>query len=362
MYKSVRIQNFRGFDKLSVSDLTRVNIVVGANNVGKTAVLEAIALLGSVGQAEVADYLNFARALPRPYRGSRTVFNSLFHQFDVAEAAWVEAVNHSGSTDRVEIEATVPEGSSYPTENGDVEHPPNEQEELPPERELLRLRWRIGDIAVAGSVHLVPRRMSSGTVTNRVDFRSETDSRWPRATFLPTRTRGAADDPAEQFTELVQSGHEETLVRALRLIDARIVGAGLLLYEGETMVHADVGSKRKMPLGLLGDGAARMCTIAMSIGSAAGGLAAIDELDTGIYYAALPDAWKLVGAAAREFGTQVFATTHSYECMTAAYEAFADHPEDFSMHRLERVNGEIVCKSFGHRLLGNALQMGLEVR
>jgi AAA15 family ATPase/GTPase len=92
------------------------------------------------------------------------------------------------------------------------------------------------------------------------------------------------------------------------------------------------------------------------------GILSVDEIGAGLHYSILQEVWGVMGAAAREFDVQLLATTHSYECMTAAYEAFADHPDDFSMHRLERLNGDIVCKSFGHHLLGNALQMGLEVR
>ena len=36
------VENFRCFPKLSVKGLTRVNLIVGANNSGKTALLEAL--------------------------------------------------------------------------------------------------------------------------------------------------------------------------------------------------------------------------------------------------------------------------------------------------------------------------------
>ena len=45
MYESIRIQNFRGLKDLTIENLGRVNLLVGANNVGKTSVLEALRLL-----------------------------------------------------------------------------------------------------------------------------------------------------------------------------------------------------------------------------------------------------------------------------------------------------------------------------
>jgi AAA15 family ATPase/GTPase len=45
MYKSIIVDNFRTFSKLDFSDLIRINLTAGKNNVGKTSLLEAIFLL-----------------------------------------------------------------------------------------------------------------------------------------------------------------------------------------------------------------------------------------------------------------------------------------------------------------------------
>jgi len=45
MLKSVHIKNFRGFRDLKIEPLKRVNLMMGQNNTGKTAVLEALTLL-----------------------------------------------------------------------------------------------------------------------------------------------------------------------------------------------------------------------------------------------------------------------------------------------------------------------------
>lgn len=51
MITSLRIKNFRGVPDLLLDDLGRLNVVVGKNNVGKSSVLEAIAIaVGAVNQ------------------------------------------------------------------------------------------------------------------------------------------------------------------------------------------------------------------------------------------------------------------------------------------------------------------------
>ena len=44
MYKSFKIKNFRCFKELAITSFKRVNLIAGLNNVGKTALLEALFL------------------------------------------------------------------------------------------------------------------------------------------------------------------------------------------------------------------------------------------------------------------------------------------------------------------------------
>jgi recombinational DNA repair ATPase RecF len=50
MYNTLRLHNFRGFSHYSLSDLTRINLLVGKNNAGKTSILEAIEILSHGGR------------------------------------------------------------------------------------------------------------------------------------------------------------------------------------------------------------------------------------------------------------------------------------------------------------------------
>jgi AAA15 family ATPase/GTPase len=42
MYRSFTVRNFRGFEELAIDSFERINLLAGKNNVGKTALLEAI--------------------------------------------------------------------------------------------------------------------------------------------------------------------------------------------------------------------------------------------------------------------------------------------------------------------------------
>ena len=49
MIKTLKLHRYRGFESYQLTDLARVNLVVGKNNCGKTSILEAVELLMSLG-------------------------------------------------------------------------------------------------------------------------------------------------------------------------------------------------------------------------------------------------------------------------------------------------------------------------
>ncbi len=70
-----------------------------------------------------------------------------------------------------------------------------------------------------------------------------------------------------------------------------------------------------MPIGSMGDGMWRMLALAIAITQCQGGVLLVDEIDTGLHYSAMSQMWKLISNAASELDVQVFATTHSYDCV-----------------------------------------------
>ncbi|MDM8557605.1 AAA family ATPase [Candidatus Parabeggiatoa sp. HSG14] len=47
MYQSITIKNFRSFSDLTIAPLGQVNLIIGANSIGKTALLEALFLFAN---------------------------------------------------------------------------------------------------------------------------------------------------------------------------------------------------------------------------------------------------------------------------------------------------------------------------
>lgn len=73
--------------------------------------------------------------------------------------------------------------------------------------------------------------------------------------------------------------------------------------------------------------------------------------------------WRTLSALAKRYNVQVFATTHSMECVLAAHEAFREQdPYDFSLYRLDQVKGDIRAVRYNKETLAAAVETNLEVR
>jgi AAA15 family ATPase/GTPase len=99
------------------------------------------------------------------------------------------------------------------------------------------------------------------------------------------------------------------------------------------------------------------------MGYARDGTLLVDEIENGIHHSVLGHLWTAIGYAAELFNTQVVATTHSLECIIAAYQAFRNRtPFDLTLHRLDRTNGETRAIAYDEESMEGALSIPMEVR
>ena len=70
----------------------------------------------------------------------------------------------------------------------------------------------------------------------------------------------------------------------------------------------------------MGDGMWRIMAMAISLAQCKDGFLLIDEIDTGLHYSVMTDMWKLIYRSALDLSVQVFASTHSNDCIRSLAE------------------------------------------
>ena len=91
----------------------------------------------------------------------------------------------------------------------------------------------------------------------------------------------------------------------------------------------------------------------------------IDEIENGFHYSAMEVLWQAVFNAAKEFNVQVFASTHSYECVKAfssAYSNMGRKKDEIRLFRIERKDDDFGVVAYDNEILKASLESDWEVR
>jgi hypothetical protein len=360
MYTSFEVKNFRGFKDLTIKGFERINLIAGVNNIGKTALLEALFLHCGAYNPDLALKVNAFRGIESMKieftKWAETPWDSLFYLYDT----------HAN----IELEGEDTKTGYRTLRLRTVEQP----EELESIENFVKLRKEESGLAVSSKPAKVLRlefeeRERSGDY-NMIFTPGEPPRVKPfppeppfPAFFNGAKARIPPSSDAELYGKLEIVGKQDVLLRVLKLIEPRLKRLVILFAMGEPMLHGDIGTGRPMPLPLMGDGMVRLASFVLRIANAPGGVVLVDEIENGLHHSIMPKLWTAIGDTAREFNTQVFATTHSLECIKAAHRAFTEGEKyDFRVHRLEHTKKGIKAVTYDQEDLDVAFEMSMEVR
>ncbi len=297
MFTEVEFQNFRGFADLKLECLKRVNLVVGRNNAGKTSFLEGITL--------VSDPRQFDR-LPtmfRPHAGdaARRYFRWLLRDQEPPQHAVLTGAG-DGFQSMVIFQrnpASHHRPSPYPDAN----------------------------VIAQNGFGTLWKRASQRTLTSRV---------------VPVQHH-SPDQLVKLFAAAVRrKGGEERIEDLLRKVDPRILKVRVDPGDDGNQLVIDIGLSEALPVSQVGQGVYRLIAILSELIGEKPDICIIDEIENGIHHSMLEQVWAGLAAAAETLGVQVFATTHSKECIEAAHAVFSKRAAaDFSIVQLFRVEGAV---------------------
>lgn len=383
MYKLFEAKNFKCFQDIKILDLERINLIAGKNNVGKTALLEALFIHAGAYIPDLVLRINAFRGIGTVKLEfgwwNETPWVSIFRDFDTNKT-----MELMGEFDKKGSRIVKLKVINQPNELGDHNQTKRSSEKV----NRLKTTDNLLDLTKYPSIS--PKE-SSGSATPSSEVaqileleyqEGEKHSKWRmildanglrteptppsppfQVIFLPSKMRVSLLEDADRFGKLEISNKQDILLEALKVIEPRLKRLSMVVSGGNPMIHGDVGTGRLVSLPLMGDGMVRLTNLILAISSAPKGVILVDEIENGFHHTILPKIWQSIGNAAQNFETQVFATTHSFECIMAAHQAFTESSSyDFRLHRLERKNEKIRAVSYNQKDLSVAIETGFEVR
>jgi len=364
---SLRVQNFRTFKDLTIDRLGRVNLIVGKNNVGKTALLQALWVW-----IHQEFWYDIATVLEKRYpEGDEDLKREVIsRRFQALSSLWY-GKPHRSSISEEDISLGSPDGSrrlftGFRDEAGSLIG--NVQR---PWIEIARKRDEPFEYS---RVSLSEPDTSDLKQTQDIDFTGN---------FVSSSGiyRG---DATELYDKVVRQNQKDRLVEILQIVEPEAKDVSwieepqlsftlsadrlrpeLLGYQGRIPVISKPDSGRSVPLEMFGEGTKRAVWLGCALVTSRGGILLIDEIENGIHYSIQPDLWQVIFETAQELDVQVFATTHSHDCVQAFQQVSGKHEEEgmlISLRRRRSDPEEIVAVPIEEEELEYAVETHTDVR
>ena len=362
------IEGFRGIGELSIPRLARVTLLAGKNGVGKTTVLEAVRAWAARGRAPVLEEILLGREELAPYVDEYEGefvgpdLAALFHGRDSWEYPYMGdetyKIGIASGTGRLTIDA-----------NWDVE----EQDTKAFLSKLEGIKVGYGNLSKTVPARFFAKRTAkspSDLIRLLQDMTQENfhEVRWSEIGSETIGPEPLNNSRMAEFWDRVVLTEEENIIaeNLSPVLGGGVQGLAVIGSRHENNRRAVVrikGDARPVPLKSCGGGAVRFFGAALCLANIRGGLLLIDEVENGLHWSVQRDFWRMVLLGAEVNKVQVFATTHSWDCVTGFAKAVNETPgSDGMLVRLDRDGGRIRAVDYTEEDLAVAAKQRIEVR
>jgi hypothetical protein len=324
MISSFAIENFRCFERLELPHLSRVNLIVGKNGAGKSALLEGIWLGRNFSPYSMFDLLRLRSELPDEGTAGHVVYKEIASILNVTKQKLRCIVDNKA------LEISISFG--------------HKEQLLMFVRGSEKFLYTKNDISDLLSVKEIFFDPSGG------------DCMLPSYGFSKAQL-------ADFWDSITLTDLEDAADEAVRLIRADAQRIAFIGDKDRRRIPVvKIPGKGAVPMARLGDGIVRIFGVALAITNSRGNLVLIDEIENGIHYSAMPNLWRLVFQLCNKLDVQAFIATHSWDCISAFAEVAKEVDADAQLIRLERDDSGTRVVTYDKDMLATAAAQGIEVR
>lgn len=362
MLREIEIENFKCFKKIKLNKISRINLIFGKNNTGKTIFLEAIFLL--FANENPKNVLTLLRGIPLSLPIQPEVWSILFSGLHTTQK-----IKISGTIDQLKLEIDV----SIPSFGTLMQF--NESHFFVPENSLF-LHWKCNNKDLKAWISHNERFLNTAQTTFLTPipivpvssafepFLAVTSGKlkYPIKKVFFYTSLGRIDIPhiSQLFGEVVRKGFKKDVLELLSELDNSIEDIELMSFGGGTMVGVKIENKF-YPINQLGEGFYRILGLICVFIQKKNGIVLIDEIENGIYHGIQGMLWQRILKISKKLNIQLFITTHSWEFIVNAIENTGNF-EDLQGIRFEKYNEKIIPVIIEGDELKEMVEQNYEIR
>ena len=285
--KNIYFKNFKCFEELEFDGLKRVNLIGGKNNVGKTSFMEGVNLAVSSNDSLQLSAKVEEMIFRRQIKDSDFEIDFFYNDTNI--------INIIINKKNIFIEY-IYEMNEYDAEYQDdieyvYEYIPHLNLQLNEDKKRINIHDMLGK-----KLYVLNKKDDTHFIY------SSKISEYNIAVFYST---------------LINLGKEDYIDNSLKIFDENIVGLRQIFNNKVTLKLKLKDREKPVLLSSFGEGINRYIAIICAIWASKDGYLFIDEIENGIHYTNYPKLWKLIFDISKEANCQIFAATHSKECIEA---------------------------------------------
>jgi ABC-type branched-subunit amino acid transport system ATPase component len=378
MLESFQISNFLLFQHLEVKKLNRVNLIVGKNNSGKSTFLEAVELY--VSNADPTVILNLIQSRQETWvseaqpQSQNFEYNYVRHLFFGHKLPQIDekGIVLGEVSSNAKLHICIAAYHSKNDDQGTFKKIRISDSELNLLDENLSDLSNIEFVLVAEEGDKTRRLFSLDRDWRNIGrYGPRISSGEFKSIYQLVSTENMSNRKLAALWDLTSLTNLETdVIYALRLIDNRVSGIAFVEDISHQKRSEDKriplvkieGINEPLPLKSMGDGMTRLLHIIVALVNAKDGILLIDEFENGLHWTVQPKVWDIVFQLSEKLNVQVFATTHSRDCIKGFDTAWNQYPTLGAFFRLDIKNSLIKVTEYTSETLTDALEMDVEVR
>lgn len=338
--QSLTLTAMRGIKDLVLDGLAPFNLVVGANNAGKSTILEAAGIV--LRPPDIGQWIETARhrdALMDIGEGICALFPN-----DGKSAANGDSYELSpivlGATIQNEPRRVVTSAlvSKVQDVSGNLE---------------VNLRMQV---SINGELPIEIRYPSKKPVSHEVPMH--------RVFTVAPADHCSTDFFVQMLSDVITMGQKKTALDFLKFFDSEVEELDIVSLGQRHSVYVQHARRGSVDLSSFGDGMRRSTALALALTRAAQGVLLVDEIEAGIHHTLLQSVIGRLWEVARTLNVQILSTTHSLEAIDAIVGALEENgaTDALTAYWIQRKDGHHHARRYGFDRLKRMREGGLDIR